>query len=236
MSGWDGFFNDMDMAIQRDNHNLSINGYKSAIVKYEARLLRLNNFTREVMSELAGVYGIHSACWKQLKRYDPLHPLVEDDALVAKIFKGSSAIYDAIEDGTKEKDYIVCKRYGQNYPIPGYSGPVVPVVTVAPVKLAAPDAVKTETSVGDVYNHPAYINLQEQYAASLALRSSLSEVVRQFDKNHPLVVDSKLQFAIRNAGRIAFTIGNRNYEAAREAGFSFVLPKKDQKDTNGHQP
>lgn len=81
-----------------------------------------------------------------------------------------------------------------------------------------------------VHNHPAHVELRQQYACSLALRSALSEVVRQLDPNHPLVKDLFLQSKIRKAGLTAFTLANLDYNAARIAGLSFVLAKPAAKD------
>ena len=81
-----------------------------------------------------------------------------------------------------------------------------------------------------VHNHPAHVELQQQHACSLALRSALSEVVRQLDPNHPLVKDLFLQSKIRKAGLTAFTLVNLDYNAACTAGLSFVLAKPAAKD------
>lgn len=217
---WDGFFNDMDMAIQRDD-------FQKAVNLYQARIAALNEVARDGQETAAGLYGVRAAVIAQLERYDPSNPVIKDDSLVERIKK---AAVSAFRIG--KQDYVAAKEVGRTFRIPGHEGPVKPVV---PVPVAASPFAKAvaslvplapfQPSLTAVHNHPAHIELQQQYAGSLALRAALSEVVKQLDPNHPLLSDHFLQSNIRKAGITAFIMGRLDYDAARSAGLSFVLPK-----------
>lgn len=225
MSSWDGFLNDMEMAMQRDD-------FLKAAKLYEARIAALNEVARDGQETAAGLYGVRAAVITQLERYDPSNPVIKDDSLVERIKK---AAVSAFRIG--KQDYAAAKEVGRTFRIPGHEGPVksaapAPVAGSPFAKGIAPSAPSAglQPSLASVHNHPAHIELQQQYAGSLALRAALSEVVKQLDPNHPLLKDFYLQSTIRKAGITAFTIGNLDYDAARSAGVSFVLPKRDGED------
>ena len=234
MSGWDGFFNDMDMAVQRHNH-------QKAFDEYERRITSLREVAVDGQDIAAKIYGIREALIVQLERYDPNNPVIKDDALVERI---KNAAVSAFRVGSP--DFERAKEAGRTFRVPGHEGPVkqpVPAVAVATVTAspfaraaavvapAAPAAALPPT-LSTVRNHPAHVELQQKYAGSLALRAALSEVVKQLDPNHPLLNDHFLQSTIRKAGMTAFTIGNLDFDAARSAGVSFVLPKRPAGNTD----
>ena len=233
MSGWDGFLNDMDMAVQRDN-------YQKAFNRYEARVAELIDRADTGEDTAAMAYGVLHALQTQLERYAPTHLLIKDDSLIERIKKAALSAFRT----QKPLDYGSAKYVGRTFRIPGHEGPIksaalVPAAptpgVVSPFARAATPAAPAATlppTLEAVLKHPAHVELQQQYAGSLALRAALSEVVKQLDPNHPLIKDHFLQSNIRRAGLTAFTLANMDYNAARSAGVSFVLPKPAAKDAD----
>lgn len=231
MFGPGGLMGDMQRAMDRnfaDNQSLEIQRLAAVIREIDERVLEGQEYA-------AGVVGVREATFVQLARFDPNNPILKDTSLIERIKKAAYAAFKI--DGL---NYGAAREVGRTFRIPGAEGPVRSSAPAAPAVVspfaraaipAAPAAALPPT-LEAVHKHPAHVELQQQYAGSLALRAALSEVVKQLDPNHPLIKDHFLQSNIRRAGLTAFTLANMDYNAARSAGVSFVLPKPAAKDAD----
>lgn len=221
-----GLVSDFENAMDRERlskHFSALLAQKEEIAAHNAEL------AREMMDLAAGLTGVRSALAAQLEKHDPSHPLLKDVSLVERIKKAAVSAFRIAE-----RNLDAARDVGRTFAIPGYDKPklspfakaatatqlVAELVAMRPAAAAAPAQV-TEPSI---YTNPAFLELQQQYAASLAMRSALSEVVRQADPDHALLKDHMLQERIRKAGISAFVLSKLDYNAARNAGASFVLP------------
>ena len=221
MSAWDGFFNDMDNAISQD---ILRKRYDALLEDANQRSERNKASAYEHMDYAAENVGVRATLAAQLKNYDPKNPLLTDDSLVDRIKKAAVSAFRVAE-----LDFGAAREVGKTFRIPGREGPVVP--PVAPVPAVSPFAAAALLAsnpaaipLNAVLGHPVHVELMHQYAGSLALRSALSEVLSQLAPDHPLLKDVMLQGNIRQTGVKAFVTSNRDYNAARSAGASFVLP------------
>lgn len=217
---------DMQRAMDRnyaDNQNRNIEQLYATIQRLEAEI-------DEGREYAAGTLGVRSAGFTQLARYDPENPILKDKSLLERIKKAAISAFK-----TSGLDYNAAREVGSSFRIPGHEGPVsqpqlAPTVASPFARAVGAPAAAQRPSLSAVHSHPAHVELQQQYAGSLALRAALSEVVKQLDPDHPLLKDLYLQSSIRKAGITAFTLGKLDYDAARSAGVSFVLPKKAEGD------
>lgn len=221
MSAWDGFFNDMDRAVSED---ILRKQYDSALTAEAEKAAHWYKAYHEYLDYAAENVGVRSALTAQLKNYDPKNPLLTDESLVQRIKKEAVSAFRVAK-----LSFDASRDVGRTFIIPGREGPVAP--PVAPVPAVTPFAAAALLAsnpaaipLNAVLGHPVHVELMHQYAGSLALRSALSEVLSQLAPDHPLIKDVMLQGDIRQAGVKAFVTSNRDYNAARSAGASFVLP------------
>ena len=119
MSSWDGFFNDMDMAVQRDS-------YQKAFNRYEERIAEINDIAISGQDTAASLYGHREALIAQLERYDPNNPLIKDNSLIERIKKSATSAFRL----GKPLDWGNAKNVGRTFRIPGHEGPVNPAALV----------------------------------------------------------------------------------------------------------
>lgn len=194
---------------------------KRVVEKANAVIDRANSTLSEKKRFAAVNVGLRYAATRQLDRLDPHNPLLQSDELAEAI---ADASYRAFLLAGEQ--YEACRVVGRTFKIPGREGPVPSpnsAVAAAPVA-PAPAVPVAPVAPVSILSHPQYIALEQSYAASLAMRSALSEVLRQVDENHPLLKNFMLMEKIRKAGVTAFVMGKKDYNAARSAGESFVLP------------
>ena len=221
MSSWDGFFNDMDAAISQ--HHLR-REFQVLLEQETKRADENAKMYQHYLDYAAENVGMRAAAAEQLTKYDPKNPILHDDSLIERIKKAAVSAFRVAK-----LDYAAARDVGRTFIIPGREGPVAP--PVAPVPAVTPFAAAALLAsnpaaipLNAVLGHPVHVELMHQYAGSLALRSALSEVLSQLAPDHPLIKDVMLQGDIRQAGVKAFVTSNRDYNAARSAGASFVLP------------
>lgn len=226
MSLFDGLLGDMERTIDRER----LEKYYGALLAQKEEVAAHNGLVaRDMTDHAAGLTGIRSALATQLATFDPAHPLLKDDSLIERIKKAAVAAFRI-----SKLDFDAAREVGKTFAIPGYEKPrLSPFGKAATAAQLIDDLVKlrpaapvapTQATEPSIYTNPAFLELQQQYAASLAMRSALSEVVRQADPDHALLKDHMLQERIRKAGISAFVLSKLDYNAARNAGASFVLP------------
>lgn len=70
--------------------------------------------------------------------------------------------------------------------------------------------------------------LADGNAANLALRYALATALEKVDPTHPLLKDVALVERIKAAAVSAYSVSNKDFDAAREVGRSFVIPERDK--------
>lgn len=226
MSSWDGLIGDMQRA--QDIGRLRRH-YEALLENANSTGINNDKVANKMMDLAAGHLSMRGALATQLANYDPKHPLLHDDSLIERIKEAGTSAFRI-----SNLDFEAARDVGKTFAIPGYEKPkyspfakaaisaatVRTLADLPPLQATAPAPAADQS----VYSNPAFLELQQQYAASLSLRSALSEVLRQADPDHPLLKDHMLQERIRKAGISAFVLGKLDFNAARSAGTSFVLP------------
>ena len=188
MSNWDGFWNDMDMAIQRDD-------FQKAVQIYESRIANLNDVAIDGQDTAAGLYGHREALLQQLARCDPNNPLIKDESLIQKIKK---AAISAFRLG-KPLDYGNAITVGLTFCIPGHEGPdkaLAEALTAAELlekQLAVTKQELEEARQGSVI-------WAKNYAGAYAVQQVFFHALEQLVPDHPLVKEAELRKSFNSAG------------------------------------
>jgi hypothetical protein len=185
---------------------MAINGAYKDAEALASRLDRANANVVEMNEANAGNLGIRCALEEQLRFIDPENPLLNDASLLERIKAASvSGLYAAGNhfDGSRE--------VGRTFRIPGREkGP--PTRKVGPASL---NDYKINTTIA-----------KENYAAAISIREAAMEQLRKVDPNNPLLKDNMLVERVRSAGTVAFYLNGENFDAAREAGRTFAIPRR----------
>ena len=188
MSGWDGFFNDMDMAIQRD-------GYQQAINIYEQRIKNLNEIVVNEQDTAAGIYGHRDALVVQLGRFDPNNPVIKDDSLIEKIKEAAVSAF-------RNNKPLYCGNAttaGSSFCIPGHEGPDKALAeALAAVKLLEEQLAATKQELKSANKDTA--TEWKNHAGTYAVQQVFFHALEQLVPDHPLVKDSELRKALSTAG------------------------------------
>lgn len=159
------------------------------------------NLAEEYILANASNLGARSALAAQLQFVDPDNPLLKDPSLLEKLMDAALAAFELAD-----RDFDAARTAGRNFKIPGRE----------------PDATQRPTFLKQ---DPEQIKLA--YAGVIALRNALSEQLKRFDPQNPLLKDIALQERIRNNAVSAYKMNGDNFDAAREVGRTFVVPNHE---------
>lgn len=168
-----------------------------------------NNQLRSLAQQYADLYGemilanaenlgLRYALAEQVKKLDPGNPLLLDQMLIERLRMATIAAFEV-----SNRSWDAAREAGRTFPIPGREAP----------KLQSPTLLKSD---------PEQIKLA--YAGVIALRNALSEQLKRFDPQNPLLKDLALQERIRNNAITAYKDGGDNFDAAREVGRTIQFP------------
>ena len=152
----------------------------------------------DMMLSNAANLGVRYAFAGQLEKVDPKNPLLSDTMLLERLKEAAIAAFEV-----SNRSWDAAREAGRTFPIPGREAP----------KLQSPTLLKSD---------PEQIKLA--YAGVIALRNALSEQLKRFDPQNPLLKDLALQERIRNNAVDAYKTGGDNFDAAREVGRTIQFP------------
>jgi hypothetical protein len=158
------------------------------------------NLAEEYILACASNLGARSALAAQLKVADPENPLLKDASILEKLMDAAVAAFELAD-----RDFDAARKAGREFKIPGRE----------------PAAPQRSTLLKQ---DPEQIKVA--YAGVIALRNALSEQLKRFDPENPLLKDIYLQERIRTKAITAYKTSG-NFDAAREVGRTFVVPNHD---------
>lgn len=195
----DGFATDMAIGMANRNAHEWANNAES----WKAEAVRVSTMYNELADVNAANLGMRYALMTQLAQIDPENPLLKDKSLVERIFKAAETAFKI-----NNQDFNASREAGRTFKVPGrepgWNKP----------RVAPPELLKNQSV--------AY--LQEAYAGSLAQRYALATQLKRADMLNPLLKDAALFERVRSSGVVAYRMNGDDYESAREAGRTFVVP------------
>ena len=156
--------------------------------------------------------GSRYALAAQLERHDSKNPLLIDRSLMERLQAAAESAF--INGG---KDFDAARDVGRTFKIPGCEGPVQAPVQLTNLSIDA-------FSEQDDGNNVDF--LRKSYAGALAQREAFAAALKKIDPTHPLLTNRLLSESIRRAGMFAYKISGEQYNAARETGRSYSIPRR----------
>lgn len=171
---------------------------EARLKKSNADSLANSNLALEMMDYAAENLGVRYALAEELAKFESNHPLITDDSLIERLKKAAVAAFHLVG-----RDFNAAREAGRTFKIPGREVP----------KLQPPTLLKHDPE-----------QIKQAYAGVIALRNALSEQLKRFDPDNPLLKDLFLQERIRNNAVAAYKTSGDNFDAAREVGRTFKVP------------
>lgn len=188
-----------DFAINQSRHRA--NDAESALDQMRVIAQQYADLYGEMILANVENLGVRYALAEQLEKADPSNPLLSDAMLLEQLKAAVSAAFELAE-----RDWDAAREAGRIFKIPARKTPSTP----------PPKVLKHE-----------HEQIKLAYAGVIALRCALSEQLKRFDPENPLLTDYAVQERIHSGGITAYKNNGDNFDAAREVGRTFVVPNHD---------